>query len=331
MRTTVLATTMLAGAAAYSPAAPVAAPQFLDFSLFNFNFNLLSVNLAGISSELGDLNDLLHTELPKLESGIQAIAGGLKDLAIAIAAKDAIMLAEIMALKEMLNKILNEIKLEEVWTFVHDCLTTIDYRQTRWLDQLLNNPGNPLVDNITRREWADEILNGGGSGRSSDYCSYVLHCAWIGDACGALLPGIDPDGILGIYRKSGYHLAHLGKVYAYFFGLQQQAYAHTYWALMNKHLLDSTQHTPELTSHFLLTFNTSNTTQATFCKKPGKDASPSPPCARDSNRWPTTRAADVGPNHAEGSFPRRRWPASTSLCSENGAVGMSKKHPTISK
>ena len=74
MRTTLLATTMLAGATAYSPTAPVAAPQFLDFSLFKFNFNLLSVNLAGISSKLGDLNDLLHSELPKLESGIQAIA-----------------------------------------------------------------------------------------------------------------------------------------------------------------------------------------------------------------------------------------------------------------
>ena len=106
MRTTLLATTMLAGAAAYSPvAAPVAAPQFLDFSLFKFNFNLLSVNLAGISSKLGDLNDLLHSELPKLESGIQAIAGGLKDLAIAIAAKDAIMLAEITALSRMLRQI----------------------------------------------------------------------------------------------------------------------------------------------------------------------------------------------------------------------------------
>ena len=105
MRTTLLATTMLAGAAAYSPTAPVAAPQFLDFSLFKFNFNLLSVNLAGISSKLGDLNDLLHSELPKLEGGIQAIAGGLKDLAIAIAAKDAIMLAEITALSRMLRQI----------------------------------------------------------------------------------------------------------------------------------------------------------------------------------------------------------------------------------
>ena len=31
---------MLAGAAAYLPAAPVVATKFLDFNLFNFKFNL---------------------------------------------------------------------------------------------------------------------------------------------------------------------------------------------------------------------------------------------------------------------------------------------------
>mmetsp|Transcript_72936 Transcript_72936/g.201293 ORF Transcript_72936/g.201293 Transcript_72936/m.201293 type:complete len:250 (-) Transcript_72936:157-906(-) len=48
-------------------------------------------------------------------------------------------------------------------------------------------------------------------------------------------------------------------------------------------------------------------------------------------RWPTACAAEVGPNHAEGSLPRSCWPVATRRCSEKGARGTSRKQETTSR
>mmetsp|Transcript_101285 Transcript_101285/g.292909 ORF Transcript_101285/g.292909 Transcript_101285/m.292909 type:complete len:245 (+) Transcript_101285:112-846(+) len=74
----------------------------------------------------------------------------------------------------------------------------------------------------------------------------------------------------------------------------------------------------------------SNTAQATPCNELGKEIS-SPPCAMSSNKWPTALAAEVGPNHTDGSLPSSFWPASTKRCREKGASGASKKHDTMSR
>mmetsp|Transcript_92746 Transcript_92746/g.300058 ORF Transcript_92746/g.300058 Transcript_92746/m.300058 type:complete len:252 (-) Transcript_92746:338-1093(-) len=75
----------------------------------------------------------------------------------------------------------------------------------------------------------------------------------------------------------------------------------------------------------------SKATQATPLRKEGASVpSQASPLASESQRWPTTRAADVGPNQAEGSLPSRRCPPWTKLCKEKGAFGTSKKQEIIS-
>ena len=78
--------------------------------------------------------------------------------------------------------------------------------------------------------------------------------------------------------------------------MQQHAHAQTYWALMNKHLYDSADRTPELTTHFLRTFNTTNKTQAESMSMAWTEHASNVlwPCSFDKNAS-TVRCSEVLP------------------------------------
>mmetsp|Transcript_65784 Transcript_65784/g.122667 ORF Transcript_65784/g.122667 Transcript_65784/m.122667 type:complete len:203 (-) Transcript_65784:60-668(-) len=81
----------------------------------------------------------------------------------------------------------------------------------------------------------------------------------------------------------------------------------------------------------LYTAPSSNTAQPTLLSSALELLSLGSPDAMLLSREPIAWAAEVGPNHCDGSLPSSFCPAYTMLCSDSGASGMSKKHAMMSK
>lgn len=206
---------------------------------FNANFGKLAQAIAGLASEVKEVEAGLERMEKDLSEDLEKVARGIEDLAKSISLLGADMLLRIVAMRGFLNQVKSEIDLGILVTELQTSISRISHRQTM-IDALTHDKSALTPEEKNELVTAIRDINEG-----SALDTQIIHSVMTGD--GAVVPGVKPA--MEVYIEKGYRLQDLGKIFGALFVYQFHGYGQLFWAEMN--------HQPNVT---LLEFNETSAT-----------------------------------------------------------------------
>mmetsp|Transcript_18759 Transcript_18759/g.53004 ORF Transcript_18759/g.53004 Transcript_18759/m.53004 type:complete len:574 (+) Transcript_18759:66-1787(+) len=191
---------------------------------FKANFDKLSKAIAGVASEIGDVEKTLEQMSQNFTEGMKQIAHGIEDLAHSVEALGADMLLHIVAMRGFLNTVEAEIDLGILVEELQTAVARVTHRQSM-LEPLYKDKN--ALSPEQKASLVDAILS---INEGSDLDTEIMHDVLTG--AGGVVPGVQPA--LHVYMRKGYRLQQLAKVYGAILVYQLHGYGQLFWAYMNK-------------------------------------------------------------------------------------------------
>jgi hypothetical protein len=193
---------------------------------FNFkaNFDKLATAIAGVASQIGDVEKTLQRMAANLTHALQDIADGIDNLAKSIAMLSADMLLHLVAMKGFLNTVMAEIDLSLLVEELQTSIARVSHRQSL-LEPLYKDKG--ALSPADKEQLLEAILS---INEGSALDTEIIHDVLTGS--GGVVPGVKPA--LNVYVEKGYRLKQLANVYGALFVYQIHGYGQLFWAYLNK-------------------------------------------------------------------------------------------------